>query len=81
MINKNFSMDRILHKDLRLLSVYHQKHETGAINPPIRMYINKSENRITFIIKTSYYLELLIPETLKFLGNMENKITKYKKGK
>ena len=45
------------------------------------MYINKSENRITFIINTRYYLELLIPETLKFLGNMENKITKYKKGK
>ena len=45
------------------------------------MYINKFENRITFVIKTRFYFELLIPETVKFLGNMENRITKDKKGK
>ena len=37
----------------------------------------KTENRITFEIKTRYYLELLTPETRKLLGNTENKITKY----
>ena len=27
-------------------------------NPPITTYANKSENKITFKIKTGYYLEL-----------------------
>ena len=34
-----------------------------------RMYVNKIENRITFKIKTLYHLELLTPETMKFLGS------------
>ena len=37
------------------------------------------ENRITFRIKTGYYLELLTPETMKLLGNTKNKITKNEK--
>ena len=36
------------------------------------------ENRITFKIKTGYYLELLTPETMKLLGRTESKITKDK---
>ena len=28
-----------------------KKHETFADNPPIRIYVNKIENRITFKIK------------------------------
>ena len=32
-------------------------------------------------IKTGYYLELLMPETMKLLGNNENEITKNKNGK
>ena len=44
------------------------------------MYINKIENRITFKIKSGYYLELLAPETMKFLGSTESKITKDKNG-
>ena len=31
-------------------------------------------------IKTEYYLELLMSETMKLLGNAENKITKDKNG-
>ena len=31
------------------------------------MYVNKIENRITFKIKTGYYLELLTPEAMKLL--------------
>ena len=42
-----------------------KKHETVADNPPIRIYVNKIENRITFKIKTRYYLEHLTPETVK----------------
>ena len=31
------------------------------------IYVNKIENRITFKIKTGYYLELLTPQTMKLL--------------
>ena len=31
------------------------------------------ENKITFKIETGYYLELLIPETMKLLGNAKSK--------
>ena len=44
------------------------------------MYINRIENRITFKIKSGYYLELLTPETMKLLGSTESKITKDKNG-
>ena len=40
------------------------------------MYINRIENRITFKIKSGYYLELLTPETMKLFGSPENKINK-----
>ena len=33
------------------------------------------ENRITFKIKTGYYLKLLTPETIKLLGSTKSKIT------
>ena len=33
-----------------------------ADNPPIRIYVNKIENRITSKIKRGYYLEVLMPE-------------------
>ena len=42
------------------------------------MYVNKIENRITNKIKIGYYLELLTPQTMKLIGNIENKITKDK---
>ena len=44
------------------------------------MYVNKIENRITFKIKTGYYLELLTLETMKLLGSSKSKITKDKNG-
>ena len=55
-----------------------KKHSESVDNPLIRIYVNKIENRITFKIKNGYYLELLAPETMKLLGNGENKITKDK---
>ena len=45
----------------------------NIVNPSIRKYINKIENRITFKIKTGYYLELLTPETMKLLGSTKGK--------
>ena len=55
-----------------------KKHSESVDNPPIRIYVNKIENRITFKIKNGYYLELLTPETMKLLGSTESKITKNK---
>ena len=43
-------------------------------NPPV----NINENRITFKIKTEYYLELLSPETISLLGSAEKKKTEDK---
>ena len=42
----------------------------------MQIYVIKIENRVTFIIKNGYSLELLIPETMKLLGSTKNKITK-----
>ena len=38
-------------------------------NPSMRIYINKIKKRITFKIKTGYYLKPLMPETMKLLGS------------
>ena len=57
-----------------------EKHGESTDNPPVRIYLNKIENRITFEIKNGYSLELLTLETMKLLGSTENKITKNKNG-
>ena len=44
------------------------------------MYVNRIENRITFKVKSGYYLELLTPETMKLLVSTESEITKDKNG-
>ena len=56
------------------------KHSESVDNPSIRIYVNRIENRITFKIKSGYYLELLTPETMKLLRSTESKITKNKNG-
>ena len=55
-----------------------RKHGEKTVNPSIRIYTNKMENRITFKIKTGYYLEFLTPETMKLLGSTKSKTTKIK---
>ena len=57
-----------------------KKHSESVDNPSIRIYVNKIGNRITFKIKSGYYLELLTPETMKLLGSAETKINKDKNG-
>ena len=44
------------------------------------MYVNLIKYRITFRIKTKYYLEPLTPETMKLLGSTKSKITKDESG-
>ena len=53
--------------------MYLKKHETVTDYPSILIYVNKVENIITFKIKTGYYLELLMPETMKLLGSTKSK--------
>ena len=50
-----------------------KKHETETDNSPIRIYVNKIKNRITFKIKTWYYFKHLTHETMKLLENTEKK--------
>ena len=57
-----------------------KKHGESVDKPSVQMYVNKTENRITFKIKNGYSLELLTPETMKLLGSTKNKITKDKNG-
>ena len=57
-----------------------KRHRENIDNPSVRIYVNKIENRITFIITTGYYLDLLTPETIRLLGSTENKVSKDKNG-
>ena len=47
-----------------------------TVNPSVRININEIKNRITFKIKTGYYLDHLTPETMTLLGNTKSKIKK-----
>ena len=58
-----------------------KKHGQKTDNASMKIYLNKAENRITFRIKTGYYLELFtleIPERMKLLGSTKNKTAKDK---
>ena len=57
-----------------------KQHNINSDNPSVTIYVNKIENRITFKIKTGYYLELLTLETVKLLETTENKLIKDKNG-
>ena len=57
-----------------------KKHIESVDNPSIKIYVYKIGNRITFKIKSGYYLELLTPETMKLLGSTVRKINKDKNG-
>ena len=62
------------------MNIFLKKHSENVDNPPVRISVNRIENRITFKIKSGYYLELLTPETMKLFGSAESKITKDKNG-
>ena len=49
-----------------------KQHEAVTDNLSIRIYVNKTENRITYKIKTGYYFELLTPETMKLVGSTKS---------
>ena len=58
-----------------------KKHETFTFNLQVRIYVNKTQNRITFQIKAVDLFELLTPEKMKTLGSTKSKTTNYKNGK
>ena len=51
-----------------------KKDQTLTENPTVQIYPNKIKNRIVFIIKTVYKLELLTPETMKLIGSTKKDI-------
>ena len=55
-----------------------KKYGTITDKTSIIIYVNKIENRLTFQIKAGYYLEVLMPETMKLLGSTKSKILKMK---
>ena len=72
-------MDHILYQIFKIISsIFKKKHNENIDNSSLRVYITKIENRITFKIKTAYYLEPLTPETMKLLESTENEITNKK---
>ena len=64
----------------RLFWIHLSKHGEKTGNPSKTIHVNKIEIRITFRIKKGYYLELLIPETMKLLESTKNKVTKDENG-
>ena len=72
-------MDHILYKIFKTilnLSLKSMEKRLIILIRLIRRYVSKIKNKITFRIKTGYYLELLMPETMKLLKNTKNKISK-----
>ena len=76
MKNLDYLMDHILYQIFKIILHIYLKTWKKTFNPSVRMYLNETENRITFKIKTGYHLELLTPETMKLLASTKSKITK-----
>ena len=51
-----------------------KKHETITNVSPVLIYVNETNNRIVFKIKSRYKLELLSKETMKLLGSSSDTI-------
>ena len=58
-----------------------KKQQILTENPPIKVYPNKIKNRLIFKVKTGFKLELLSPETMKWLGSTSKDADKDKNGK
>ena len=69
MMNLNYLMDHILCQIFKIIFSIFKKNGEETDNPPVRIHVNKIENKITFKIETGCYLELLPPETMKLLGS------------
>ena len=80
-MNLNYQMDHIQYQIFKIIwNIFLRNIVKVLINPSIKIYVNKIENRVTFKIKKRYYLELLTPEIMKLLGSTESEITNGKNG-
>ena len=71
-------MDHILYQIFKIILSISSKYETVTDIPPIRIYVNKIENKIISKVKIGNYLELSMTKTLKLFGSTKNKINKDK---
>ena len=69
----NYLVVHILYQIFKIILSTFKKDNGKIGNSSIRKYVNKIENRITFKIKTEYYLDFLTSETMTLLGSDENK--------
>ena len=75
----NYQMNHILYQIFKIiLSILLKKNKKVPDNHPIRIYVNKIENTITFLNKARYYRKVLTLKTIKLLGNTKNELTKDK---
>ena len=72
----NNLMDHILYQIFKIILNIYLKTWEKTVNPSIRIFVNKIENRIASKMKAGYYFGLLTPETIKLLGKNKRKITK-----
>ena len=75
-IRKTFDPHRLLLNlsDETDFNVSSKKEKTVTDNSRIIIYVNQIKNKITFKIKTKFYLERLTPETIKLLASIKSKI-------
>ena len=79
--NWNYETDYISYQIFKIILNFEyifKIYGEEAVISSITIYVSKIENRVTFKIKTGYYLEHLTPETKKLLGSIKSKITKNK---
>ena len=69
-------MSQVLYQAFKIIF----KHKAFTDNPPVKIFVNKIENRVALKIKVEYYLELLTRETMQLLGSTKSKIAKGKNG-
>ena len=51
-------MNHILYQIFKMIWIYHKNHETLTDNIPVKKYVNGTENRVLYKIKTDYCLEI-----------------------
>ena len=66
-MNLKYQLAPTWNEEFELTTYILKRHEEKIDHPSTKRWVNKIENRITFQIKTRYYLELLMPETMRTL--------------
>ena len=82
-LNKKFELPDWSHSVSDIQEVFEyiiKKQEMFADNLSIRKFVNKKEHKVTFRVKTVYYIQLLTPTTMKLFGSTKTTITLDKNG-